>query len=377
MDAIFARRYRSPAQRMRVLNHRIDPAIESAGAECPTVLASWTAVLTRALERAGLDGLALAEQAGIDPTVFEQPGRRISLPATTRLWDLAVEATGDPAFGLSVAYLVRPSTFAGLSMGMVVSTTLQEAFERLKRFQTVVLAPAGRMDLSVHGETFSWTDSFPGPSPAPSATAMEALLASIVLCGRFLSGRSFSPTAVRLMREDHPRADVLADFFRCPITWGANHYRLEFSLAEVTRPLPTGSPELARIADELAASLISRLPESTGLIDRVRALTIALAAEGQADKATIAASLAMSPRTLQRRLEHEGTTLIRLMTEARRDRASELLALGSLTVAEVAHQLGFHDASSFRRAFKRWTGQTPAHFVDAGTSSDLGAALVE
>lgn len=341
---------------------QVSPAIGAAGAEEPTVLASWTAVVLRALDRSGLDGMAMAVEAGIDPTVFRQPGRRTPLSASTTLWELAVEATGDPALGLSVAYLVRPSTFTGLSMGIVTSSSLYQAFERLTRFQAVVLAPPGEMHLTADRDTFSWTDSF--PDPAPHVTAMEALLGSIVLCGRFLRGRSFSPKAVSLTRDDHPCGDVLTEFFGCPLTYGADHYQLDFDLDEVTRPLATGSPELAKMADELAAALVSRLPSSTGLVDRVRALTLGLDADGQADKTTIAASLAMSPRTLQRRLTDHGTTLLRVMADVRRDRACELLALESHNVAEVAHQLGFHDPSSFRRAFKRWTGQTPAQFTE-------------
>lgn len=340
------------------------PEIDGTGIESPTVLASWTAVVVLALDRAGFDGAAMAVDAGIDPAVFQQPGRRIPLSATTELWELAAEATGDPTFGLSVAHLVRPSTFAGLSMGMVTSTTLQGAFERLNRFQTVVLAPSGRMELTIRGDTFAWSNSFPDPIPAPNAMAMEALLGSIVLCGRFLRGRTFAPEAVHLVRDGHPCDEALAEFFRCPITYGSDHYRLEFALSVMTSPLPTGAPELAKMADDLAATWVSTLPASTGLVDRVRALTLGLDADGQADKTTIAAALAMSPRTLQRRLKEQGTTLLQVMTEVRRDRACELLALETHTVAEVAYLLGFHDASSFRRAFKRWTGKSPGQYAD-------------
>ncbi|WP_165436260.1 AraC family transcriptional regulator [Amycolatopsis suaedae] len=342
---------------------RTDPAIAAAGAEHPTVLASWTALVVRALDSAGFDGASMAVRAGIDPAVFEQPGRRIPLSATTTLWELAVDATGDPTFALSVARMVRPSTFAGLSMGMVTSSSLHNAFERLNRFQTVVLAPSGKMELTTDGDTYSWTNSFPDPIPAPNTTAMEALVASIVLCGRYLGGRSFAPKGVRLMRDDQRHNEVFTKFFGCPVTYGSDDYRLDFELGLMTKPLQTGSPELARTADELAMAMVRRLPSSTGLVSRVRALTLGLDVDGQADKTTIAAALAMSTRTLQRRLADEGTTLVRVMTEVRRDRASELLAAGSHTVAEVARQVGFQDPSSFRRAFKRWTGRTPAQFA--------------
>jgi len=77
------------------------------------------------------------------------------------------------------------------------------------------------------------------------------------------------------------------------------------------------------------------------------------------EMASVAAALAMSPRTLQRRLAGQRTTYRRLLSEVREDLACQHLAESRLSIAEIAFLLGFADVTSFHRAFKRWTGQTP------------------
>ena len=85
----------------------------------------------------------------------------------------------------------------------------------------------------------------------------------------------------------------------------------------------------------------------------------ALLAQGEARLITVAKQLAVSERTLHRRLAEEGTGFAELVEEARRERASILLEDRSLSASEVGFLLGYGEPAAFFRAFKRWTGQTP------------------
>ena len=76
----------------------------------------------------------------------------------------------------------------------------------------------------------------------------------------------------------------------------------------------------------------------------------------------------MSPRTLHRRLEEEGTSFRRVLTDVRRELAARHLQERRLAIGEIAFLLGFSEASAFHRAFKRWTGHAPL------TDRELGQA---
>jgi AraC-like DNA-binding protein len=70
----------------------------------------------------------------------------------------------------------------------------------------------------------------------------------------------------------------------------------------------------------------------------------------------------MSERSLNRALAAEGTSYRELVAQLRQEMAARYLAQDRLGIAEVAFLLGFSELSAFYRAFKRWTGRTPAEF---------------
>ena len=84
--------------------------------------------------------------------------------------------------------------------------------------------------------------------------------------------------------------------------------------------------------------------------------------EREPGMAAVAGKLHMSPRSLQRRLHSEGTSFAELLSELRRDLALRYLRDQRIAIAEVGFLLGFLDVSAFHRAFKRWTGSTPAEY---------------
>jgi len=83
---------------------------------------------------------------------------------------------------------------------------------------------------------------------------------------------------------------------------------------------------------------------------------------------TLAKRLAMSERTLKRRLQAHGTSYSRLVDSARRERAITLLLVPSVTVQRVATSIGYTDPANFARAFRKWTGQTPSNYRRAATA---------
>ena len=98
------------------------------------------------------------------------------------------------------------------------------------------------------------------------------------------------------------------------------------------------------------------------LSHRITALLASAPPAAQPDAETIAASLGISLRSLQRHLRDEGTSLAALKTRARLERAAGLLVRGTLPIKRIAHLAGYRDESSFSRAFRRWLGQSPAEY---------------
>ncbi|HSO34361.1 MAG TPA: helix-turn-helix domain-containing protein [Labilithrix sp.] len=145
------------------------------------------------------------------------------------------------------------------------------------------------------------------------------------------------------------------------VAFGAASTGLALSRACATRELPGGDPMMLVTADHLASAALASAPRA-GALAAVVAKRIEDALTADPSTEAIAAALQMSARTLQRRLEDEGTRFSVVLELARERVARRLLADRALPLGEVAYQVGFADLASFSRAFKRWTGLPPGAF---------------
>jgi AraC-like DNA-binding protein len=127
-------------------------------------------------------------------------------------------------------------------------------------------------------------------------------------------------------------------------------------------PLVRADPRLCVILDRQVRETLERLPKTTDLSERVRQIVAEKLTAGEPKIGEIARGLGMSARTLQRQLDRDGTKFRELIDALRRELAVSHLKEKEIPIAEVAFLLGFSEASAFHRAFKRWSGQTPAEF---------------
>ncbi|PIB44026.1 AraC family transcriptional regulator [Pseudomonas sp. 2822-15] len=328
----------------------------------PTSLASWTRALRKQLDALNLDSAALCIEAGLDPQQMDDPNARYPLSATTRLWALAVQASGDPAIGLRVSRFVSPTTFHALGYALVASGSLREVFERIVRYHQVV-SDALTLELSGDGERYRFRLLQPADSPAPALEAIDAFAAIYVRTCRNRLGRDYAPLAVYLRRPEPADPKPWHTVFRAPVFFDAEEDRLEFSAQDFDSHLDDANPELAEHNETVLKRTLAQLQPLTWE-RKVRAAIEAQLPEGEPSAERIAQALHLSLRSLQRHLADEGCRFDALLNECRENLALLHLRDPHCSLAEISYLLGFADTSSFSRAFKRWTGMTPGQFRD-------------
>lgn len=134
---------------------------------------------------------------------------------------------------------------------------------------------------------------------------------------------------------------------------------ITFSSTDSLRPFLTASDGMWKIFEPELRRRLSELDEKASITERVRALLLELLPGNSAGVDVVAGRLAMSRRTLQRRLEEEGESFRSLLNGTREKLARHYLKSTSMPAGEIAFLLGFDDPNSFYRAFHEWTGQTP------------------
>ncbi|MHA6491637.1 AraC family transcriptional regulator [Pseudomonas borbori] len=326
----------------------------------PTTLASWTRALRKQLDALGLDSTELCRAAGLEPNLLDDPNARCPLSITTRLWQLAVQASGDPALGLKTSQFVSPTTFHALGYALVASSSLREMFERIVRYHRVV-SDALELELRACDDSYEFRFWVPAGSPPPAPEALDAFAAIYVRSCRNRLNRDFAPLAVHLQRAAPADPEPWYSTFRAPLSFSAADNLLRFPRAAFEQRLDDGNPELAEHNEAVLKRTLEQL-QASHWSAKVRACLQAQLPDGEPSAERVAQALHLSLRSLQRHLAEEGSGYESLLSETRRSLALQHMRDPRCSISEIAYLLGFADTSSFSRAFKRWTGQAPSQY---------------
>ncbi|HZR37700.1 MAG TPA: AraC family transcriptional regulator [Nevskia sp.] len=328
-----------------------------------TTLNTWANALVRTLQARGFAADDLLRRAGLDPAMLRDPNGRVPVSRMARMWQLAVEETGDPCLGLKAAAFVQPATFHGLGMALLASQNLADALQRSARFSRIV---SNAVDVTIEPHPLGLKQVMRWRAEVPLVEgAIDLIMASTLKMGMLLLGmdeQAPRPLELRLQRGATPamRAEFEA-YFRCPVWFGEAENSLLVPQEWIDRPLPMANPQLARQNDLVVMEYLSRF-DGARLAEKVRAELISRLPAGEPPRGEVAAALHLSEKTLQRRLKDEDTSYQQVLDEVRRELAQQYLREGPMSVCEVTFRLGFSDQSSFTRAFRRWTGRTPGEF---------------
>jgi AraC-like DNA-binding protein len=317
------------------------------------------------LMRLGLQGTSLTQAIGVDLGDPPPPAARVGSDALGRMWEAAQQQRPDPALATALGLAIPFGAFGFTDYLTGSSFTVGGGFESLALHLRLV---AGGIQLeldAVDGQRWVRLHT-PGGESAPFiATEMTVAL----FVGRFREGTdgAFQP-ALACLRGDAPPGDSpQARLLGLPV-------RHRSPVAALAMPESAWSLPLRR-ADPYLHSTLRRSVEEMGLLrSPADALELAIRArlrdalaERGADMHRMARLLGMSVRTLQRRLGSSGRAWSDVVEAFRRDEAARLLS-GATPLVDVAAQLGYRDQSAFTRAFRRWTGQTPAQWRRASSA---------
>jgi AraC-like DNA-binding protein len=189
---------------------------------------------------------------------------------------------------------------------------------------------------------------------------VDAFISLFVRFCRSLGGREFAPIRVSLSRPRPAKAETFEAVFRCPLEFGAPADEIHLPRAAMDTPLETANADLARHNEEILERQLAQ--QDNSIKNRARALLTGQLPQGEPSAELLAKSLNLSLRSLQRKLAAEGTSYEDLLSDTRCALALGYIRDPHYSISEVAYLLGFSDTSSFTRAFRRWTGQTPSAY---------------
>ncbi len=328
----------------------------------PTVLARIGALVMAAAQARGVDAAALQARTGFDPALLHDADARMPLSMEVALWETAAALAGDPCFGLHAVKQVQPGAFDALDYVVRTAPDLLSALQRLARYNRLVHDIADFRVID-EGARVTVEHGFAVPGLAPCRHASDFTLASLPEVASQMRGERVLVLAVHLAHEAPRDVQPYVEVFGVQPQFGATRSAVVFDAGLLRRPLPAADAGLSRIVTAHAERLLAALAPAGGeqpWVARVSRLVGERIANGPPSLRELARELHTSERSLQRQLEAEGARFSGLVERVRHELALRYLADPRLTLGEVAYLLGYAEPSPFHRAFKRWTGMTPA-----------------
>jgi AraC-like DNA-binding protein len=311
----------------------------------------------------------IPEKQAFDPAKFD-PDARIPASLALQLLEGAVQLTGDPDLGLKAARFASQGNYDLLEYTMVSATTVREASEVLRRF-VQLMNSALDYSLEIHGDLA--ISRLASRVPIPRAAADFQLAALHGASQRWLPA---PPNAYGEVWFSYPEpADTrehARSFPNVKLRFGAPFDAIVYDRKYLDLPMPQADPKLHALLRRQLEQAVAELPPAQELRRQVRRLILAELNGGNPSADHIAERLQISRRTLTRRLLQQGTSFKGLLEEVRRELAERALISEEVAIGEIAERLGFAEPAAFHRAFKRWTGMTPADYRERNWRGPTG-----
>ncbi len=313
-----------------------------------------------ALRNHDIDPAPLLQRVGLSEQDLNKHENRISAAAQARLLEFAAEALHDPALGLHIATEVNPRELGLVFYVASAAKDLGEAIALLVRYCRIV-NEAIRVQLTRRSSDLVVEVHLVGVPRFRAAQNTELGIAVVLKSLREITGRNVHPTKITLVHMHNSDFPEFERFCGCPVEFGGTSDQLVFSNKSLALPLITEDMHLLDafrpICDE-AAKQRETAPESLRALVENEAQK--LLPHGRAQRRNVAKKLALSTRTLARRLASEGTTFEEVVDGLRRSLALQYIKTPSISLSQIAWLLGYEGATSFNQAFRRWTGVSPS-----------------
>jgi len=327
-----------------------------------SMMGSVAALVAQTLRTYDCDPEPLFREAGLDMSLLSNPDTRYPGNRVQQLWQLAVDASGDPCFGFVAGEQVQPVVLHGLGFAWLASDTLRDALTRLVRYSRLI-STAANMHLQDTDNSLDLVILRPKGVKFVAPAFQDAGMSGFLRMCRLTAGDEIDPVHVSLMSTRPSCARKLEAYFRAPIEYDASTNILSFNKQLVDTPLTNSNPGLARINDQAVVDYLARFDRDS-LTMQVRSRIIERLHDGTPNQQTIAHSLNVSLRSLQRKLSKEETNFKSLLESTRRELALLYIRETHRSLGEITYLLGFSEPSNFTRAFKRWTGISPIEYRD-------------
>lgn len=310
------------------------------------------------LER-GMPPEAFEHRIGVHPNQITDPDERIPMGSVLKLFEVAVDLTGNPALALQLRKHtgLRYVHFV-VSLAQYSSRLLESAF-LISRYARLI-SDADRFDIFEKDDEIKivYSNNFPEYRNKWIPEHHFSLMVDVI---RSLVGRKTDPIEVKFRHRAPEYTTTYNNIFKAPIMFQQPEDLIVFKKHDFLRPITSHDPNVEAALKNYAELSLQKISRRGSLEEKVSQHIMNGLPYGGISIKQVAQAMHMDTSTLYRQLKAEGTTFKSVLLKTRQELAKNYLRQG-MTGAQIAYLIGFSEPAAFQRAFKRWFDINPGKY---------------
>jgi AraC-like DNA-binding protein len=310
----------------------------------------------------GTDVASVLAEIGVRPEQINDDAVRLEVPKQIRILKLASVKLQDELLGFHLARNFDLREIGLVYYVIASSDRLADALLNGKRY-CAVMNEGIRLDVRLDERAIAVAFDYVDIDRQSDRHQMEFWLVTMVRICRKVTDTRLAPRSVKIRHQRHETPDEMRNFFGCDVEFGANSDEVIFPAPVASLPIVGSDNYLNNLLLRYAEEALADRPQvHAPLRSAIESVLPQLLPHAKASASNVAQRLAISTRTLSRKLRDENAAFSEILDETRAALAKRYLADHDLPITEIAWLLGYGEVSSFTHAFKRWTAMTPRQF---------------
>lgn len=310
--------------------------------------------IAQAAQALGLDAGRVLRRVGLPLDCLDPRHKGVTAEQFFAVWQAAEDEARRPDLPLHLGRIMARGPMIPAIYGFASSPDIETGFARLAVFKPLVAPIHLTSERDDTGLTLRWTPP-PGVTATP-AFALFELVYFLEICRSF-TGAPITPLAIGA--PSGPLVDAALREFFGVTPRAARIPEMRLSLDDARRRMIFANDDQYRLIEADLQRQLAERNKSAPVTVRVRRTLVDILPAGDATVNAVCTRLAMSRRSLQRKLRDEGESFQAVLEATRAELSMHYLARQDMSVQEISYLLAYRDPNSFYRAFQDWTGMTP------------------
>lgn len=302
----------------------------------------------------------LLENTDVSEQDLFSPETLLPYRTAQKILTRACELSPIPQLGLAIGTRQSPSSMGVLGYGINCCATIEDAMNMAIKYSRVSSTLVLSEWKQENGKLY-WTITPPVDLGKILRCVVEEEFSMFIGVYPMLTGQQPELLEAHFQYPEPEYRSLYESTFNCPLFFSAERNQLVINAEVLKQPILQANPFSVAAAERMCAEFLEKNPATDDLVIKVRGMILRQKNEFWSEN-TVAQELNITSRTLRNRLRRAGSSYQEILDSLREQIARDDLLHSTLTTSEIAEHIGYSDARSFRRAFKKWTGETPDEY---------------